>query len=260
MDRESWDDINLNGKRAIVTGAARGIGRAIVFRLAGLGADVQMWDIDVSELKKACAELQTYLAEAGRPYSISTAIVDVTSVDQVKHAMADFGIQGIDILVNNAGTTSVFSIAELPEEVWEKTIKLNLTGVFYCTKYALAYMKRDARSCIINISSSASIVGGGGGAHYAASKAAIDGMTRHLAKELAPIRVNSVQPRTIQTDLFVARYSHNPEEVERIKKGIPLGRVGLPIDIANVVAFLASDWASYITGQSILVDGGRSFT
>jgi 3-oxoacyl-[acyl-carrier protein] reductase len=104
------------------------------------------------------------------------------------------------------------------------------------------------------------MVGGGGGGHYAASKAGIDGLTRHLARELAPdIRVNSIQPRTIDTDLFQARYAHAPLEQEKLLNQIPLKRVGQPDDIANAIAFLASDWASYITGQILLIDGGRTY-
>src|SRR5205807_2616112 len=167
---------------------------------------------------------------------------------------------GLDVLVNNAGTTSVQQTETMPLDVWERTLRINLSGTFYCCRAAIPHLRRRPGAAIVNISSSSALVGGGGGSHYAASKAGVDGLTRHLARELAPgIRVNSIQPRTIETDLFRARYAHASMEQERLRDQVPLGRFGQPEDIADAVAFLASDWASFITGQIILIDGGRTY-
>jgi len=167
---------------------------------------------------------------------------------------------GLDVLVNNAGTTSVARIEGMPLEVWDRTLRINLSGTFYCCRAAIPHLKQRPGAAIVNISSSSAMVGGGGGGHYAASKAGIDGLTRHLARELAPgIRVNSIQPRTIETDLFQARYASAPLEQEKLLNQIPLRRVGQPEDIADAIAFLASDWAAYITGQILLIDGGRTY-
>lgn len=156
--------------------------------------------------------------------------------------------------------TSIEPIDEMTIETWERFLRLNLTGAFLCIRAAIPYLRRRREAAIVNVSSSAALVGGGGGAHYAASKAGLDGLTRHLAQELAPtIRVNSIQPRTIDTDLFRDRYAHAPEKRAALLDQIPLRRIGTPDEIASVVAFLASDWASYLTGQLILVDGGRTF-
>jgi 3-oxoacyl-[acyl-carrier protein] reductase len=148
----------------------------------------------------------------------------------------------------------------MPLEEWERILRVNLYGTFLCSRAAIPYLKKRAGAAIVNISSSSALVGGGGGAHYAASKAGVDGLTRHLARELAPyVRVNSIQPRTIDTDLFKARYAHAPQEQDRLRHQVPLGRFGQPADIADAVAFLASDWASHITGQLLLIDGGRTY-
>src|SRR5207302_11035674 len=158
------------------------------------------------------------------------------------------------------GSTTDHGTEDLPLEEWERDVRVNLDGTFYCCRAAIPFLRQRPGAAIVNISSSSALVGGGGGAHYAASKAGIDGLTRHLARELAPgVRVNSVQPRTIDTDLFRARYAHAPLEQEKILNQIPLRRVGQPEDIADAVAFLASDWASYITGQILLIDGGRTY-
>ena len=219
-----WKDLSFNERSAVVTGAARGIGRAVVYRLAGLGARTLIWDLDGEIAEHTASE------------------------------------SGLDVLVNNAGTTNVQQIETMPLDVWDRIIKINLTGTFYCCRAAIPHLKRRPGAAIVNMSSSSALVGGGGGGHYAASKAGIDGLTRHLARELAPgIRVNSIQPRTIDTDLFQARYAHAPLEQEKVMNQIPLRRVGQPEDVADAVAFLASDWASFITGQILLIDGGRTY-
>jgi 3-oxoacyl-[acyl-carrier protein] reductase len=258
---ERWRDLTLEGRTAIVTGGARGIGRAIAFRLAGLGARTVVWDLDPSKAQSTVVELRRALAGQGRPAAIECSVVDVTDVEQVTSAMREVaGDAGLDILVNNAGTTSVEAADTMPLEVWERTFRINVDGTYYGCRAAIPHMRKRPGAAIVNISSSAALVGGGGGAHYAASKAAVDGLTHQLARELAPdVRVNSIQPRTIETDLFSARYAHSPEDRDALREHIPLARFGRPEDVADAVAFLVSDWAAYITGQILLIDGGRTY-
>jgi 3-oxoacyl-[acyl-carrier protein] reductase len=256
-----WHDLTFAGRTAVVTGAARGIGRAVAYRLAGLGARTVIWDVDGAQAQRAAAELADLLQEQDRPHELEWRCVDVTDEDAVAEAMdCASGSAGLDVLVNNAGSTTVQGTEEMPFAEWERILRVNLYGTFLCSRAAIPHLRRRGDAAIVNISSSSALVGGGGGAHYAASKAGVDGLTRHLARELAPhVRVNSIQPRTIDTDLFRARYAHAPQEQDRLRHQVPLGRLGQPGDIADAVAFLASDWASFITGQIILIDGGRTY-
>jgi 3-oxoacyl-[acyl-carrier protein] reductase len=258
---KGWRELTFEGRTAIVTGAARGIGRAVAYRLAGLGARTLIWDLDGKYAEQTTGELSDLLAKQGRKPRIEWSIVDVTDHDAVQKSMDKVGEGvGIDVLVNNAGTTSVQKVEAMPLDVWERTLRVNVTGTFYCCRAAIPHLRKRPGAAIVNISSSSALVGGGGGAHYAASKAGVDGLTRHLARELAPeVRVNSVQPRTIDTELFQARYAHAPLEQDKLLSQIPLARIGQPEDVADAVAFLASDWAAYITGQLILIDGGRTY-
>ena len=222
--------------------------------------DVALWDIDEPAAQATAKALTTALAATGDSGTVVARRVDITDSAAIEHGLETFCPSGLDVLVNNAGMTSIEPIGEMTIETWERFLRLNLTGAFLCIRAAIPYLRRRREAAIVNISSSAALVGGGGGAHYAASKAGMDGLTRHLAQELAPtIRVNSIQPRTIDTDLFRNRYAHAPEKREALLDQIPLRRIGTPDEIASVVAFLASDWASYLTGQLILVDGGRTF-
>jgi 3-oxoacyl-[acyl-carrier protein] reductase len=255
-----WRELTFTGRSAVVTGAARGIGRAVAHRLAGLGARTAIWDLDGAEAERAAAELKDLLHEQGRPHELAWLRVDVTDPDAVAEALGRGTGDGLDVLVNNAGTTTVQGTEDMALQEWDRIIRVNLDGTFFCCRAAIPHLRRRPGAAIVNISSSSALVGGGGGAHYAASKAGVDGLTRHLARELAPeVRVNSIQPRTIETDLFRARYAHSPLEQDRLRERVPLGRLGQPEDIADAVAFLASDWASFITGQIILIDGGRTY-
>jgi NAD(P)-dependent dehydrogenase (short-subunit alcohol dehydrogenase family) len=257
---DRWHELSFAGRSAVVTGAARGIGRAVAYRLAGLGARTVIWDLDGGEAERAAAELADLLGEQDRPHQLEWLRLDVTDAAAVAGAMDRAAGEGLDVLVNNAGTTTVQSTQDMPLEEWERVLRVNLEGTFFCCRAAIPHLRRRPGAAIVNISSSSALVGGGGGAHYAASKAGIDGLTRHLARELAPeVRVNSIQPRTIETDLFRARYAHAPLEQDRLREQVPLHRLGQPEDIAAAVAFLASDWASFITGQIILIDGGRTY-
>ena len=261
VEQDGWRVMSFVNRSAVVTGAARGIGRSVAYRLAGLGARTVIWDVDGEMAEQTCLELRELLSSQHRPNHIDWMQVDVADADAVQQSMEQAaGDGGLDILVNNAGTTSVQQTETMALDVWERTIAINLTGTFFCCRAAIPYLRQKRGAAIANISSSSALVGGGGGSHYAASKAGIDGLTRHLARELAPgIRVNSIQPRTIDTDLFQARYAHAPLEQEKVVNQIPLGRIGQPEDVADAVVFLTSDWASYITGQILLIDGGRTY-
>lgn len=263
---DRWRDLSFRGRSAVVTGAGRGIGRAVAYRLAGLGARTVVWDRDGDVVERTAAELRDALTSQGRPCEVAWARVDVSDAPSVDAAVAVAAAEGsLDVLVNSAAIMTIQQTEGMPLSVWEQAIAVNLSGVFYCCRAALPYLKRRPGAAIVNISSSSAITGGNGGVHYAASKAGIGGLTRHLARELAPgVRVNSVMPRSIDSDGF---RSHLPaasaeasSRVDRVKGLIPLQRLGQPADIADAVAFLASDWAGFITGQILLVDGGRTYT
>ncbi|MBU4292931.1 MAG: SDR family oxidoreductase [Actinobacteria bacterium] len=166
---------------------------------------------------------------------------------------------GLHILVNNAGITNNISMDNLTLEEWKKVIDVNLTGSFICSKIAAGFILKSGGGVIIMVSSGSSLTGSGGGAHYAASKGGINSLVRALSRELAPkgIKVNAVAPRYINTEILSSLYAR--EEYLKIEKKIPLRRLGTVNDVANVVAFLASDLSSYISGEIILVDGGVTF-
>jgi 3-oxoacyl-[acyl-carrier protein] reductase len=243
--------IDLKGKKAIVTGAGRGIGRAICLRLAELGADVAVADV----LADGAAAVAAEVASKGRK---STAIAcDVSSPDEVatmfEKAVADLG--GCDILVNNAGITRDNLIARMSDEEWDSVMRVNLGGAFNCSRVAARYFMKQRGGAILNISSVVGIMGNAGQVNYSASKAGVIGLTKSLAKELASrgVRVNAIAPGFIDTDMTRAL----PEKArEALASAIPLRRLGEADDVAGLAAFLVSDAAGYITGQVIKVDGG----
>ena len=262
-----WRDLSFNGKSAVVTGAARGIGRAIAYRLAGLGARAMVWDRDGDGAERTTGELRDLLISQGRPHQLRWARVDVSDPKTVEKSMAEAAASGLDILVNNAALTprKIIKTEDIPLDLWDQFVSVNLSGYFYCCRAAVPYLRQRPGAAIVNISSSVVLTGGSGGVYYTASKAGIDGLTRHLARELAPqVRVNAIRPRAIDTEpmrTIIRAVSADPEaELKRGISLIPLGRLGRPEDIADAAAFLASDWASYITGQILLIDGGRTNT
>ncbi len=170
------DGLHLTGKSTVVTGAARGIGRAIAHRLASLGARVDLWDLDGEEAERCATELQIALTNGGLRPEITWRQVDITDLGVIEEALRPFAPEGLDILVNNAGVTSVQSADNMPLDVWDSTLRVNLTGTYLCCRASIPYLKRKVGSTIVNISSSAALVGGGGGAHYAASKAGVEGL------------------------------------------------------------------------------------
>lgn len=242
----------LDGKIALVTGASRGIGRAVAIELAKEGATVA---INYAGNKTAAEEVQNIIiGMGGKAMIIQADVSDENSATKmVEEVIAQFG--GIDILVNNAGITRDSLFIRMKEEDWNAVINTNLTGIFNCTKVAAKYMMKKRSGRIINMSSVSGIMGNAGQTNYAAAKAGVIGFTKSLAREMASrgITVNAVAPGFIATDMTAAM----PEKAqENVLSAIPLGKMGKPEDIANAVLFLASDRASYITGQVIHVDGG----
>ncbi|MDY6028931.1 MAG: 3-oxoacyl-[acyl-carrier-protein] reductase [Acidaminococcaceae bacterium] len=244
--------MKLSGKRALVTGASRGIGRAIALALAAEGADVA---VNYAGSEAAAQEVAEVIRAMGRKAVVIQA--DVASGEattaMLDNAVAELG--GVDILVNNAGITRDKLLMRLKEEDWDAVLETNLKGVFNCTQAAVKYMMKQRSGNIVNISSVVGLTGNVGQSNYAAAKAGVIGFTMSVAKEVAGrgIRVNAVAPGFIKTDMT----SVLPEKiVENLLQSIPLQKLGEAEDIAKAVVFLVSDDASYITGQTLHVDGG----
>lgn len=242
----------LKGKCAVVTGATKGIGEAITKKLASLGANVVInYRSNLEEAEK--------LQEEIKDYGVKSIIVhgDISKDEDadklINTAKETFG--QVDILVNNAGITKDGLILRMKEEEFDKVIEINLKGTFNCSKYASKVMVKQRSGKIINISSVVGVSGNAGQVNYAASKAGIIGITKSLAKELGGrgINVNAVAPGFIKTSMTK---SLNENVKENLINNIPLKRLGDPSNVADLVAFLASDESSYITGQVINVDGG----
>lgn len=247
--------IDFTGKVALVTGGARGIGRAISLKFARAGADVAIFDLLEEEAEKTVGEIFLRGKEA------CFFKVDVTEEKEVQNAVEKLikKYGRIDFLVNNAGITSKYSFSEIPLDVWRKTIEVNLTGAFLCCRKVVPHMVKRKEGRIVFVSSASSLTGSGGGAHYASSKGAVNSLVRALSRELAPynILVNAVAPRNIQAGTLQDIYSE--KELAGLLKKIPLGRMGTGEEVADVVVFLCSALSTYITGQIIIVDGGRTF-
>lgn len=242
----------LDGKTALVTGASRGIGRAIALRLAAEGARVA---INYAGNVKAAEEVKAAIEAAGGTAILCRAdVADSAAVEaMVADVAKEFG--AIDILVNNAGITRDTLLMRMKDEDFAKVLDTNLKGVFYCTKAVAKLMMKKRAGRIINMASVVGLVGNAGQTNYAAAKAGVIGFSKSAAKELASrgITVNAVAPGFIGTDMT----ADLPESVKKkALSDIPLGRAGQPEDVANAVLFLASDQASYITGQVVRVDGG----
>jgi len=243
----------LANKVALVTGASRGIGRGVALEMAKEGADVV---VNYASSDEKAAEVSHAIETLGRRALVVKA--DVSRPDQVedmrKRVIKEFG--GVDILVNNAGVHRHLKFWEMEVTEWRRVLSVNLDGVFLCSKAFSREMKEKKWGRIINISSIIGFIGTDHEAHYGASKAGVLGLTKSLALELASynITVNAIAPGWIETDMTADATAERRREALEL---IPLGRMGQPADIANAAAFLASERASFITGQTIHVNGGE---
>ena len=242
----------LEGKVALVTGGAQGIGRAIVEKLAQEGARVSFLDLD-----------EAGGAATARALAVSFTRADVTRESEVQAALAQvIGREGgLDVLVNNAGLNAYFDAAAMTEAEWDTVFAVDLKGAWLCGKHALPAMKRAGGGSIVNIASSHARLTIAGMFPYAAAKAGLVGLTRSLALDCAPagIRVNAVLPGWTRTRLVEEWFRMQPDPAEAERKVVavhPLGRLATPMEVANLVAFVASDEASAITGAALAVDGG----
>lgn len=244
--------MGLTGKCAVVTGASRGIGRAIALELANQGAKVVV-NYSGSE-KKAKQVVEEIQANGGEAIAVQANVANADSVQQLmKIAVDTYG--SLDILVNNAGITRDNLLMRMKDDEWDDVINTNLKGVFLCTKAVTRQMMKQRAGRIINISSIVGVAGNPGQANYVAAKAGVIGLTKTTAQELASrnILVNAIAPGFITTEMTEGL----PEELKlAMQKQIPLAKLGQPEDIAKAVAFFASDNANYITGQTLHIDGG----
>ncbi|KYD29620.1 3-oxoacyl-[acyl-carrier-protein] reductase [Geobacillus sp. NFOSA3] len=242
----------LQGKVALVTGASRGIGRAIALELARQGAKVAVnYAGNEAKANEVVEEIKNMGGEA---FAIQADVSNAEAVDQMVKAVLE-RFERIDILVNNAGITRDNLLMRMKEEEWDDVMNINLKGVFNCTKAVTRPMMKQRYGRIVNIASIVGVSGNPGQANYVAAKAGVIGLTKTAARELASrnITVNAVAPGFITTDM-TDRLS---EELKaEMLKQIPLARFGEPEDVAKVVSFLVSDAASYMTGQTLHVDGG----
>ena len=242
----------LSGKTALVTGASRGIGRAIAIRLASDGAKVAI--NFAGNLAKAQEVKAIIEGNGGEAMLVQCDVSDINAVEQMIKQITD-AWKSIDILVNNAGITRDGLLMRMKPEDFDAVIDTNLKGVFNCTKLVSKLMIKQRSGRIVNMSSVVALEGNAGQTNYAAAKAGIIGFTKSAARELAPrgITVNAIAPGFIETDMTSAL---SDEVKQSTAAKIPLGRIGRTEDIANAVAFLVSEQANYITGQVLAVDGG----
>jgi len=244
--------VDVSGKIALVTGARRGLGKAMALALARAGAQVAINDIPdgAGEAQQVAEEIA---ALGGKALVVAADITDAAQVQaMVERVLAE--AQGLDILINNAGITSDALLVRMTDDEWRRVIDINLTGAFLCTRAAARHMMKHG-GAIVNVSSVVGVAGNAGQANYAASKAGLIGLTKTCARELGPrgVRVNAIAPGFIESPM-TARL---PQQVrERWLSQIPMSRLGTPEEVAAVTVFLASPAAAYVTGQVLCVDGG----
>jgi 3-oxoacyl-[acyl-carrier protein] reductase len=247
-------DLLLTDRVALVTGAGSGIGASIAGALAREGCIVQVADLRLELAQKVEKDLKE---EGRKAFSVQLDTRDAEQAEQVvRQVVNDHG--RIDILVNNAGILKTGTMVDSSVQDWEEVSKVNLSGVFYCSKAVLPFMIEEQYGKIVNIASVSAMRGGGaiGNTLYGTTKAGVVAMTKGLARELAPLRinVNAIAPAVVETPMTDSKLT--PELREKIREKIPMGRSGETSDVASLAAFLASDVSGYITGETIVVDGG----
>ena len=244
--------LSLEGQVALVTGASRGIGRAVALRLAQSGAQIGVnYHNGEAQAKEVVEQI---VASGGQALALQADVSDEGQVAHMFRAIMDRW-QRLDILINNAGIRRDRLLMRMSAEEWDEVIKVNLKSAYLCSKAALAHMVRQRKGRIVNISSVVGLSGNPGQANYAASKAALIGLTKTIAREVGSrnITANALAPGYITTGM-VAELSE--ERKEQVLLQVPMGRFGSPQDVAGMVAFLCSDEATYVTGQVIGIDGG----
>jgi 3-oxoacyl-[acyl-carrier protein] reductase len=245
--------IALRGKVAVITGGSRGIGKATAILMARAGCNIVF---DYHQNQNAAEEVLAAIRKTGNNgIAIQGNIAEDSHCKElIERTVKEFG--KIDILVNNAGIWTYAPIDEMKEDIWRETIEVNLSGLVYCTRYAVQQMKRQKQGRIINLSSTAGQRGEAFHSHYAATKGAIISLTKSWAAELAPqIQVNCVAPGWVDTEMSAQPLS-NPEEYEQIISVIPLRRVATAEEIAGPILFLASELSNFMTGEIVNVNGG----
>jgi NAD(P)-dependent dehydrogenase (short-subunit alcohol dehydrogenase family) len=238
------------GQRAVITGGGSGIGRAVCQRLAAHGATVAVLDIDLDRAKETAATVDGLAVE-----------VDVTDAEAMRLAVdaAAAELGGVSILMNNAGNSTMAPLAGWDPDEWDRIVRLNLTGVFNGMRAGVPHLLAGGGGVVVNTSSISATRPAAGETPYSAAKAGVMALTASAALEYgSTIRVNAVAPGMIRTNLTKPLLDGLPDEVERYKRTTPMGRIGEPEDIADVVLFLCSDMARFITGQTIVVDGGMT--
>lgn len=243
--------MKLEGKVALITGAGRGIGKAIAMSFAKEGADIAIWDVNTADAENTAKEIELLGRKA---IGLQVDVTNFKLVEEGLNKILD-KLGKVDILINNAGITKDNLLLRMSDMEWDAVLSVNLKGTFNCTKAVSRPMIKQRYGKIVNIASIIGIIGNPGQANYSASKAGIIALTKTAAKELGSrnINVNAVAPGFIQTDMTAKL----PEEIkQKMLSAIPLGKFGQPEEVAQVCLFLASEDSSYITGQTIVIDGG----
>ena len=243
--------MTMEGKVALVTGGAQGIGRDIALKLGGLGADVAIVDVNLDKAEDTAKEIK---ALGRNSLALKVNVVNLAETDEMVKTVTE-KLGGLHILINNAGITRDNLLMRMKEEEWDSVISVNLKGPFNCTKSASRLMSKQRYGRIVNIASIVGLMGNAGQANYSASKAGLIGFTKTVAREFAArgVTSNAVAPGFIETAMTDALSEKVKED---LTAQIPMGRLGSPDDVAEAVVFLASDAAAYITGHVISVNGG----